>query len=134
MNEYIYANVRIPITLKQDNTIETLNDYIKIEFEKCDGLPEKNSEPVNYDIITKIKTLLNVEQDAEEETEEKVEENQEEQEPITCSPVEKHETKEELLTITMEELLNKTKKKPSNSTTFKKYKSRHLRNTMRVHP
>lgn len=130
MNEYIYANVRIPITLKPDNTIETLNDYIKIEFEKCDGLPEKNSEPVNYDIITKIKTLLNVEQDAEEETEE----NQEEQEPITCSPVEKHETKEELLTITMEELLNKTKKKPSNSTTFKKYKSRHLRNTMRVHP
>lgn len=134
MNEYIYANVRIPITLKPDNTIETLNDYIKIEFEKCDGLPEKNSEPVNYDIITKIKTLLNVEQDAEEETEEKMEENQEEQEPITCSPVEKHETKEELLTITMEELLNKTKKKPSNSTTFKKYKSRHLRNTIRVHP
>lgn len=133
MNEYIYANVRIPITLKQDNTIETLNDYIKIEFEKCDGLPEKNSEPVNYNIITQIKTLLNAEQDAEEETEEKMEENQEEQ-TITCSPVEKHETKEEPLKITMEELLNKTKKKPSNSTTFKKYKSRHLRNTMRVHP
>lgn len=129
MNEYIYANVRIPITLKPDNTIETLNDYIKIEFEKCDGLPEKNSEPVNYDIITKIKTLLN----AEEEREEKIEENQEE-ETITCSPVEKHETKEEPLTITMEELLNKTKKKPSNNTTFKKYKNRHLRNTMRVHP
>ena len=33
MNEYKYANVRIPITLKQDNTIETLNDYTKIEFE-----------------------------------------------------------------------------------------------------
>jgi hypothetical protein len=129
MNEYIYANVRIPITLNSDNAIETLNDYIKIEFEKCDGLPEKNSEPVNYDIITKIKTLLN----AEQETEEKMEENQEE-ETITCSPVEKHETKEKPLTITMEELLNKTKKKPSNSTTFKKYKSRHLRNTMRVHP
>lgn len=126
MNEYIYANVRIPITLKPDNTIETLNDYIKIEFEKCDGLPEKNSEPVNYDIITKIKTLLNVEQDAEEETEE--------EKTITCSPVEKHETKEEPLIITMEELLNKTKKKLSNNTTFKKYKSRHLRNTMRVHP
>ena len=78
MNEYIYANVRIPIILKQDNTIETLNDYIKIEFEKCDGLPEKNSEPVNYDIITKIKTLLNAEQDVEEETEEKIEEKQEE--------------------------------------------------------
>ena len=134
MNEYIYANVRIPITLNQDNTIETLNDYIKIEFEKCDGLHEKNSEPVNYDIITKIKTLLNVEQDAEEETEDKMEENQEEEKTITCSPVEKHETKEEPLIITMEELLNKTKKKPSNSTTFKKYKSRHLRNTMRLHP
>ena len=129
MNEYIYANVRIPITLKQDNTIETLNDYIKIEFEKCDGLPEKNSEPVNYDIITKIKTLLNAEQDVEEETEEKIEEN-----TITCSPVEKHETKEEPLIITMEELSIKTKKKLSNNTTFKKYKTRHLRNTMRVHP
>lgn len=133
MNEYIYANVRIPITLKQDNTIETLNDYIKIEFEKCDGLPEKNSEPVNYDIITKIKTLLNAEQDVEEETEKKMEEKQEEKN-ITCSPVEKHETKEEPLIITMEELSNKTKKKLSNNTTFKKYKSRHLRNTMRVHP
>lgn len=133
MNEYIYANVRIPITLTHDNTIETLNDYIKIEFEKCDGLPEKNSEPVNYDIITKIKTLLNAKQDAEEDTEDKMEENQEEK-TITCSPVEKHEKKEEPLIINMEELLNKTKKKPSNSTTFKKYKSRHLRNTMRLHP
>lgn len=134
MNEYIYANVRIPITLNSDNAIETLNDYIKIEFEKCDGLPEKNSEPVNYDIITKIKSLLNAEQGAEEEIEEVNEVYQEEKRNITCSPVEKHETKEEPFIITMEELLNKTKKKPSNSTTFKKYKSRHLRNTMRVHP
>lgn len=130
MNEYIYANVRIPIMLNSDNTIETLNDYIKIELEKCDGLPEKNSEPVNYDIITKIKSLLNIEQVKEETNEE----NEEGEQAITCSPVEKHETKEEPLIITMDELLNKTKKKSSNSTTFKKYKSRHLRNTMRVHP
>ena len=130
MNEYIYANVRIPIMLNSDNTIETLNDYIKIELEKCDGLPEKNSEPVNYDIITKIKSLLNIEQVKEETNEE----NEEDEQAITCSPVEKHETKEEPLIITMDELLNKTKKKSSNSTTFKKYKSRHLRNTMRVHP
>ena len=129
MNEYIYANVRIPIRLTGDNKIETMNEYIKIDFEKCNGLPEKNSEPVNYDIISKIKSLLNAKQEMEENTEPGEEEHN--QQTITCSSDEKRETKEEPLIITMKELLNKTKKNPSNNTTFKKYKSSHLRNTMR---
>jgi hypothetical protein len=130
-NNYIYAIVKIPILLTENEKIETLNDYIQIEFEKCDNLPEKNIHPVNNDIVSRIKEILN-----SDELEENNTNNEETPLENTCSSDEEHETKEEkdTLTITLNELLNKPKRKPSQNATFKKYKSRHLRNTMRVNP
>ena len=130
-NNYIYAIVKIPILLTENEKIETLNDYIQIEFEKCDNLPEKNIHPVNNDIVSRIKEILN-----SNEVEENNANNEETPLENTCSSDEEHEIKEEkdTLTITLNELLNKPKRKPSQNATFKKYKSRHLRNTMRANP
>jgi len=130
-NNYIYAIVKIPILLTENEKIETLNDYIQIEFEKCDNLPEKNIHPVNNDIVSRIKEILN-----SDEVEENNTNNEETLLENTCSSDEEHEIKEEkdTLTITLNELLNKPKRKPSQNATFKKYKSRHLRNTMRANP
>lgn len=130
-NNYIYAIVKIPILLTENEKIETLNDYIQIEFEKCDNLPEKNIHPVNNDIVSRIKEILN-----SDEVEENNTNNEETLLENTCSSDEEHEIKKEkdTLTITLNELLNKPKRKPSQNATFKKYKSRHLRNTMRANP
>ncbi len=128
-NNYIYAIVKIPILLTENEKIETLNDYIKIEFDKCDKLPEKNNEPVNANIISRIKDVLN------DDKCEEIDKNREKIPDTTCPSNEEHEiTKEDTLTVTIDELLNKPKHKSSQNVTFKKYKNRHLRNTMRVNP
>ena len=132
-NSYIFANVRIPLRLNEDDTIETLNDYIRIDFDVCDNLPEKNIQPINQNIISRIKELLNGERGKNLEELDKSDENQE----ITRSSDEKREITDKIenkRTISLNELINKTNRKPSQNTTFKKYKNRHLRNTMRVNP
>lgn len=132
-NSYIFANVRIPLRLNEDDTIETLNDYIRIDFDVCDNLPEKNIQPINQNIISRIKELLNGERGKNLEELDKSDENQE----ITRSSDEKREITDKIenkITISLNELINKTTRKPSQNTTFKKYKNRHLRNTMRVNP
>ena len=132
-NSYIFANVRIPLRLNEDDTIETLNDYIRIDFDVCDNLPEKNIQPINQNNISRIKELLNGERGKNLEELDKSDENQE----ITRSSDEKREITDKIenkITISLNELINKTTRKPSQNTTFKKYKNRHLRNTMRVNP
>ena len=132
-NSYIFANVRIPLRLNEDDTIETLNDYIRIDFDVCDNLPEKNIQPINQNIISRIKELLNGERGKNLEELDKSDENQE----ITRSSDEKREITDKIenkITLSLNELINKTTRKPSQNTTFKKYKNRHLRNTMRVNP
>ena len=50
-NNYIFANIKLPLQIKPDGTIETLHDYVNIHFEKCDQLPEKQNSRVNYDFL-----------------------------------------------------------------------------------
>ena len=50
-NNYIFANIKLPLQIKPDGTIETLHDYVNIHFEKCDQLPEKQNSKVNYDFL-----------------------------------------------------------------------------------
>jgi hypothetical protein len=51
--KFVYANIRVPIELKDDASYEIHSDYMNIEFEICNELPEKmNSD--NQDLIHKI--------------------------------------------------------------------------------
>lgn len=41
MKKYAYANIKIPIEIKDNNQFEPLKDYIHIEFTPCYELPDK---------------------------------------------------------------------------------------------
>jgi hypothetical protein len=64
MNEkkYLIANIKIPIEVKENGSIEPLKDYINIEFSKCSELPKKQDTQVNYAfVMNNIKNLLSEE-------------------------------------------------------------------------
>lgn len=58
--KYIYATIKVPLEITDvDNkqSIEPLREYIKVDFENCDILPEKNI--VDYSsIMDSLKELL----------------------------------------------------------------------------
>lgn len=55
----LFANVKIPIEVQDDGTIEPLKKYITIEFSKCNELPPKQDSEVNYSfLMNNIKDLL----------------------------------------------------------------------------
>jgi hypothetical protein len=45
--KYAYANIKIPVELKANGTIEPLKEYVQIEFSICNELPEKNVNNLN---------------------------------------------------------------------------------------
>lgn len=101
--KYVYANIRIPILVNSEDELEPLSDYLTIDFEPCDALPEKPKQGVDYSVILeKLRELLQPssdiqeeldELDAEDEPEEsiKTEENMEE----TVENIEAEENMEE---------------------------------------
>uniref|UniRef100_A0A6C0KHG7 Uncharacterized protein n=1 Tax=viral metagenome TaxID=1070528 RepID=A0A6C0KHG7_9ZZZZ len=44
MKKYAYANIKIPIEIKENNQFEPLKDYIHIEFRPCYELPDKQTD------------------------------------------------------------------------------------------
>jgi hypothetical protein len=44
MKKYAYANIKIPIEIKENNHFEPLKDYIHIEFTPCYELPDKQTD------------------------------------------------------------------------------------------
>lgn len=44
MKKYAYANIKIPIEIKENNKFEPLKDYIHIEFTPCYELPDKQTD------------------------------------------------------------------------------------------
>ena len=45
--KYAYANIKIPVELKANGTIEPLKEYVQIEFSICNELPEKHTNNLN---------------------------------------------------------------------------------------
>lgn len=110
MNEkrYLIANIKIPIEVKENGSIEPLKDYIDIEFSKCSALPKKQDSQVNYAfVMNNIKNLLS------EETEEKVPDEKEKE-----ALEEKEEQKREEIMVLKSEIKNKVLKNNFN-TSFK---------------
>ena len=57
-NKYIFANVKIPIEIKNNNTYEPLTEYINIEYTKCNELPKKNTQNNNFSFINNLKQIF----------------------------------------------------------------------------
>jgi GTP cyclohydrolase FolE2 len=101
--KYVYANIKIPVEVKTDGSIEPLKDYINIEFTECNELPEKNTN-LNYSRI--MDSLSNF-----------------------VKPVENTDqsnTNEPMYTVLKEEIKKNTKAKVNTSfKNTKQYKNRH---------
>jgi len=65
---YVYANIRLPILVNSDENLEPLSEYLTIEFDSCDKLPEKPEKGIDYSvIIEKLRELLHTSTMDEEE-------------------------------------------------------------------
>jgi hypothetical protein len=74
----IMANIKIPIELKDDTTITPMIEYISIDIEKCENLPEKvEISNVQKDFFEKIKSILTKESQITEKNE-NIHENEDE--------------------------------------------------------
>ena len=69
--KYVYANIRIPILVNSEDELEPLADYLTIDFEPCDALPEKPKQGVDYSVILeKLREILTPLSDIQEELDE----------------------------------------------------------------
>jgi len=50
-NKLLYANVKIPIEISENGTVNPLSQYVDIEFSECTELPEPNKKS-NYSVFT----------------------------------------------------------------------------------
>ena len=59
-NKYVFANIKIPIEVKENNEIEPLREYIQITFERCIELPPKQEINSKSDYLMEtLRTILN---------------------------------------------------------------------------
>ena len=55
--KYLIANIRIPMAVFENQTYETLMDYVEIEFTHCNKLPEKSTQ-ITETASLKFNTIL----------------------------------------------------------------------------
>jgi septal ring factor EnvC (AmiA/AmiB activator) len=80
-NKYIFANIKLPLEIKDDGTVEILRDYVHINFEKCDELPEKQSSSANYAfLMNNLLDLMNSNKNDDGQVDDCLEENNDESE------------------------------------------------------
>ena len=48
---YVYANIKLPILINENEDLEPLSEYLTIEFESCDKLPPKPEKEIDYSVI-----------------------------------------------------------------------------------
>ena len=118
----LFANVKIPIEVKDDGNIEPLKEYITIEFSKCTELPEKQETEVNYSfVMNNIKELLQTDT---------VKTNSQE---MGCQTYEHEfplEEKEEVQIVVLKEEI-KHEKKDRKNTSFRSNPKQLLRHTVK---
>ena len=64
--KYAYANIKIPVELKENGTLEPLKEYVQIEFSACNELPKQNVNNLSAmnGLTSLFTTLTNVKNDS----------------------------------------------------------------------
>lgn len=57
MNQIVMANIKLPIYVNNDGSLEPMTEYITIQIEECKELPEKNNEN-NKSLMDEIHNIL----------------------------------------------------------------------------
>jgi hypothetical protein len=140
--KYVLANIIIPIEIKtkEKNKLVPLTEYVKIDITKCDILPDKSSN--DYTIMEKIKQLfsdnepsviddsvlltniedgiMNIVDDSESETESIIDSDSDIETDTDSENEKENDTQDDtLLTISLNEILNKKPKSQYLNTSFK---------------
>jgi len=111
IKKYVIATIKIPMELKNDNTIESFSEYIDMNFEKIDKIPEKKNITFDDKYITeKINEFYSFKISEPESEPELEPEPEPEPEPET-------EPEEKSIIIKKEEIKKRNKK--NRITTFK---------------
>ena len=144
---YVLANIKIPMIRKPNGKVESLIDYISIDFEKINELPSKPDYKANYDFIKQKLDLLlrsesakdapipNLQSDSptyqgSSEPNEPVTDNAEDSEAQSEESNDDTEGPEESpITITLNELSQMQKRKHSKQTSFKNRNVKNFRYT-----
>ena len=108
IKKYVMATIKIPMELKDDNSIESYSEFIDMKFEKINELPEKNN--IIFDdkyIIEKINNFYSLDNSELEEKEEEIKNYEKSTQESTKQ-----------VTIKKEEIKKKENKK-NRITTFK---------------
>lgn len=120
----LFANVKIPIEVKEDGTIDPLKDHITIEFTRCTELPPKQETEVNYSfVMNNIKELLHGDSIITKPTE-KVESE--------CQTYDHEFPVEQVQIMVLKEEIKREKKDKKNSS-FRNNPKNFIRHTMRAH-
>lgn len=102
--KYVMANIQIPIEILEDNSLSPLSEYMTIEINKCDALPEKKDTHCPS-LLEKINALF-------------------------TTTTEKPSTTDEEISISLNDISTK-KTKPRNNTSFKNMPSSKSRYTLK---
>lgn len=120
----LFANVKIPIEVKEDGTIDPLKDHITIEFTRCTELPPKQETEVNYSfVMNNIKELLHGDSVITKPTE-KVESE--------CQTYDHEFPVEQIQIMVLKDEIKREKKDKKNSS-FRNNPKNFIRHTMRSH-
>lgn len=120
----LFANVKIPIEVKEDGTIDPLKEHITIEFTRCTELPPKQETEVNYSfVMNNIKELLHGDSIITKPTE-KVESE--------CQTYDHEFPVEQVQIMVLKEEIKREKKDKKNSS-FRNNPKNFIRHTMRAH-
>lgn len=70
--KYVLAKITLPLYILQDGTIEAMTDYIKMDIEPCETLPDKKETDLfSKEMNEKIFSLCNMSCHSENKQEEK---------------------------------------------------------------
>jgi hypothetical protein len=115
--KYLFANIRIPIEVKTNGSIEPLKEYISIDFVKCNELPRKPEKVITNDfVMNSIKQIMKtdiIQNNVETQTEFPLQEEVE-QKPAQEA---RQEQQEEPILVLKEEIKHNIK--PRTNTSFK---------------
>lgn len=109
--KYVYANIKLPIIVNEDDTLEPMVEYLTMEFEQCDELPLKPDDKIDYStILENLKNTMNGKYYNNE-----IEDDINEEPDSVSLETTKNDIMEQSLHIQPNEILHRKKKKTNMS-------------------
>lgn len=109
--QYVYANIKLPILVNEDDSLEPMVEYLTMEFEPCGELPPKPDKTIDYSMILEnLKDII-----SEKSNGNIIEDNTNTQDVGLITEPSSYELTDQKLYIQPNEILHRKKKKTNMS-------------------